>query len=202
MLVNLNILLMSTSRAYLIVFLVLIVLIAVSGAVLLRSRPDPVIIEIQPPLPTSTPEPTATPAPITVYVTGAVAVPAQMHQLPYGSRVSDAVEAAGGLTENANRTLVNMAAIVRDGDQVHVPAIGEKPVSLAIATPSGGPRVYINSADQAELETLPGIGPATAKRIIEHRELVGPFDDLEDLDNVSGIGPATLEKLKDSLAFD
>ncbi|MCY3781203.1 MAG: ComEA family DNA-binding protein [Chloroflexi bacterium] len=192
----------TTSWSYVIVFLVLIILIAISGAVLLRSRPKPVLIEIHPPAPTSTPLPTPTPAPITVYVTGAVTGPDQLYELPHGSRVSDAVAAAGGLLEGANRTLVNLAAVLRDGDQVHVPFADAAAEAIDLPTPPGGERVYINSATQAELETLPGVGPALAQRIIDYRELVGTFDTLDDLDKVSGIGPATLEGLKDLLAFD
>lgn len=193
---------MSTTRSYVIVFLILVILIAVSGAVLLLSRPDPVLITIHPPAPTSTPLPTPTPAPIKVYVTGAVAKPDQVHQLPHGSRVADAIKAAGGLTDDADNALVNMAAILRDGDQVHAPSTGDEGKTANLPTPSGGQRIYVNTATQAELETLPGIGPETALRIIEYRELVGDFDRLSDLDNVSGIGPATLEKLADLVAFD
>ncbi len=192
----------TTPWSYVIAFLVLIILIVLSGAVLLLSKPDPVLITIHPPQPTATPQPTAAPAPITVYVTGAVAKPDQLVQLPHGSRVSDALAAAGGLTTNANRALVNMAAIVRDGDQVHAPFTGDEAIVMDLPTPPGGSLVYVNTAAQAELETLPGIGPATARRIIEYRELVGTFDKLEDLDKVSGIGSATLEALKDLLAFD
>ena len=178
------------------------VIIVISGAVLLLSRPEPVHIIIRPPQPTATPAPTYTPAPILVYVTGAVAKPDQLVQLPYGSRVSDALEAVGGLTESANQTLVNLAAIVRDGDQVHVPFIGTEAENAELPTPSGGRRVYVNTATQAELDTLPGIGAAMAQRIIEYRELVGGFANLEDLDKVSGIGPAMLDRLKDLVAFD
>lgn len=190
------------AKATVLLFLTLAVLILLSGTLLLLSRPEPIHITINPPKPTFTPQPTPTPAPITVYVTGAVAEPAKLHQLPYGSRVSDAVAAAGGMTERANRTLVNVAAIIRDGDQVHVPFAGDEGEGAALATPSGGRRVKVNSAPQAELETLPGIGPTTALRIIQYRELVGSFGSLEDLDQVSGIGSATLEALADLVAFD
>ena len=192
---------LSSNRSAVILFLVLIIIIAVSGAVLLLSRPESVLITINPPQPTATPAPTITPAPILVYVTGAVAKPDQLVRLQYGSRVSDALAAAGGMTERANQTLVNLAAIVRDGDQVHVPFAEIEAESAELPTPSGGRRVYLNTATQAELETLPGIGAAMAQRIIEYRELVGEFRTLEDLDKVSGIGAATLEGLKDLVAF-
>ncbi len=112
------------------------------------------------------------------------------------------MDAAGGMTKNANKTSVNLAATVRDGDQIHVMTNEVSDGNIELPTPSGGWRVHINTATQAELETLPGIGAATARRIIEYRELVGSFDSLADLDNVSGIGPATLENLKDLVAFD
>ncbi len=192
---------LTTSRLYVIAILVLIITIAFSGAALLLSRPDSAVITIHPPVPTSTPLPTPTPAPINVYVTGAVARPDQVHQLPHGSRVADAIEAAGGLIDDADNALVNMAAFLRDGDQVHAPFAGDEGETAKLPTPSGGSRVHLNSATQAELETLPGIGPEIALRIIEYRELVGDFDSLSDLDNVSGIGPATLERLADLVVF-
>ena len=193
----------TTSRLYVIAFLILTIAISLGGAALLiEQRDNRYVITIHPPAPTSTPLPTPTPAPIKVYVTGAVAKPDQVHQLPHGSRVADAIKAAGGLTDDADNALVNMAAILRDGDQVHAPSTGDEGKTANLPTPSGGQRIYVNTATQAELETLPGIGPETALRIIEYRELVGDFDRLSDLDNVSGIGPATLEKLADLVAFD
>lgn len=193
---------MSSARASLIVFLVLVVLISLSGALLLHSRPKPISITIKPPPPTATPIPTPTPLPILVYVTGEVSQRGTQHFLPYGSRVADAVAAAGGFTKLANKELVNLAGILRDGDQVHVPAINMDPIDGALPTPSGGALVRVNSASQQELETLPRVGPAMAQRIIEYREQVGPFSTLADLDLVSGIGPSTLEALENLIAFD
>ena len=185
---------------HILAYLLLAVVLAVSGAILLRHRPEPVIIEIRPPRPTATPAPTATREPVLVYVTGEVTNPETLVSLPFGSRVSDAVAAAGGFAEAADRARVNMAGRLRDGDLVFVPAVAEG--VFALPTPSGGARIYINTATQAELESLPDIGAVTARRIIEYRELVGDFADFDDLDQVSGIGPATLEKLKDLIAFD
>ncbi len=192
----------SNSRAYVLAFMVLIILLAVSGALLLLSRTPPVTITIHPPAPTSTAPPTETPSPITVFVTGAVAEPESLIQLPRGSRVVDVLEAVGGLTEYADKKLVNLAAIVRDGDQIHIRSVGDSVYASSLPTPSGGRRVHLNTASQAQLESLPGIGPATAQRIIEYRELVGEISSLTDLDMVSGIGPATIDKLKDLVAFD
>ncbi len=193
---------MSSARGSFIVFLILIILISLSGALLLFSRPEPISITIKPPPPTATPIPTPTPRPILVYVTGEVSRRGTQHFLPYGSRVSDAVAAAGGFTEGANKELVNLAGLLRDGDQVHVPKVRTDTIDGALPTPSGEALVRINSATQAELETLPRVGTAMALRIIEYREQVGPFSTLADLDQVSGIGPSTLEALKDLIVFD
>lgn len=189
-----------SARTTIAAFLILAAALALSGAALLESRPKPTSISIHPPLPTETPAPTPTHEPIRVYVTGAVANPEQTYNLPWGSRVLDAIAAAGGLTADANPASVNLAATVRDGDQVHVSSTAG--AAFALATPSGGARVRINSASQEELQALPGIGPVTAQRIIEYREQVGEFKSLADLDQVSGIGPETLEDLQDQIAFD
>ena len=183
-------------------FLTLVMVIIAGSALLLHWRPDPITITIHPPRPTDTPAPTPTHEPILVYVTGAVAEPERTYRLPYGSRVSDAIDAAGGFTGAANLALVNMAGIIRDGDQIHVPSSEIGGFDLGPPTPSGGTRIYVNSATQAELETLPGIGPAIAQRIIDYREQVGAFNSLDDLDQVSGIGESTLERLRDLVAFD
>ncbi len=110
--------------------------------------------------------------------------------------------AAGGFTEGANKELVNLAGLLRDGDQVHVPKVRTDTIDGALPTPSGEALVRINSATQAELETLPRVGTAMAQRIIEYREQVGLFSTLADLDQVSGIGPSTLEALKELIVFD
>lgn len=190
-------------RTTIIAFIVVAVMIAVGAVLLYSGRPQPVEITINPPEPTATPEPTHTPAPILVYVTGEVNNPETTITLPYGSRVSDAIEAAGGLTENADLERVNLAAIARDGDQIHVPAIGDDETGeTALPTSSGGEIVYINSATLEELQTLPGIGATTAQAIIDYREENGPFTGLEDLDNVPGIGPSTLENIAELISFE
>jgi competence protein ComEA len=186
-------------RNTIIAFVVVALAIAAGAILLLSTRPPAVQITINPPVPTATPGPSATPAPITVYVTGAVATPEQMIVLPPGSRVQDAIDAVGGVTDAADLERVNMAAILHDGDQVDVPVKGSEAV---IATPSGGVVVHINSATLEELDALPGVGPALAQRIIDFREANGPFKSLDDLDAVDGIGPSLLDQLKDRVAFD
>ena len=193
---------MASSRAALIAFVILIFLIASGGALLLLSRPEPILITIKPPPPTATPAPTATRPPIQVYVTGEVLQRGDQFALPYGSRVSDAVSAAGGFTALADRERVNLAGILRDGDQVHIPSTKSGSAVIALPTASGGALANVNTATLEELVALPNIGPATAQKIIDYREHVGPFAELADLDDVSGIGPATLDGLRDLIAFD
>ncbi len=179
---------------------IIITLAIIGGAVLLLiSRPQPVQITINPPVPTATPEPTLTPGPISVYITGAVQEPQTTLSLPAGSRVQAAIDAAGGLLDGADLDRVNPVQILRDGDQVHVPFIEEE---IILATPGTPGIIGINTATIEELQTLPGIGPALAERIIEFREGTGPFTSFEDLDLVSGIGPAMLENLEGLIEFD
>lgn len=182
--------------------LLLVSVIALSVAALLHSRPEPVHITINPPAPSATPSPPATPLPILVYVTGEVLQPGTQHLLPHGSRVSEALAAAGGFTDLADKERVNLAGILRDGDQVHVPSIAADGQDGALPTPSGGPLVDVNTATLEELVALPNIGPVTAQRIIEYREQASPFFALADLDQVAGIGPSTLEGLQDLVRFD
>lgn len=194
---------MSSERNVILSFVV-VSLALIGGIVLLvMSQPEPIQITVNPPAPTVTPPPTATASPLLIYVTGAVAEPEQTVSLPPESRVSDAIEAAGGTTENADLTRVNLAGVLRDGDQVHVPVIEAVEAEPVItATASGGGIIPINSATIDELQTLPGIGPALAERIIAYREENGPFADVEALDAVSGIGPALLEGLDGLIVFD
>jgi len=180
----------------------------VAGMVLvLQTRPVPVEITIRPPLPTATTAPSGTPGPILIYVTGAVKQPNTTVSIPAGSRVQEAVEAAGGMNETADLERVNLAAVLHDGDQVYVPVIGESAsaeatLDVLLATPPGGEKVYINTASLEELQTLPGVGPTTAQRILDYREANGPFTSLEDLDEVSGIGPALLGNIAALVMFE
>lgn len=179
--------------------------------------------------------PTATP--LRVYVTGAVSSPG-VYDLPRGSIWQDAVAAAGGSSPLADLSHVNLAQLLKDGDQVTIPALAatsapaplsatSAPAPLAAtsapaatpAAPTAGPgspastptpteapagnqKININTASVAELDTLPGIGPAIAQRIIDYRTAHGPFNKIEDLMNVKGIGQATFDKLKDLVTVD
>ena len=138
---------------------------------------------------------------VLVHVAGAVVEPG-VYQLVGDARVRDALVAAGGPIETADWNALNLAAPVTDGTKIYVPTVGEvlPPSLTSSADPSGsvptGP-VDVNAADAAELDSLPGIGPATATAIVTERERNGPFVDVDDLDRVPGIGPAKLEALRD-----
>ena len=142
---------------------------------------------------------------VVVHVAGAVVVPG-VYELEAGSRVDDAVARAGGPADGADAGRLNLAALVVDGARIYVPTLGEDvPVSVAPVPGQGagqdagtaGPPapVDVNRATNVELETLPGVGPATAAAIVTERERNGPFSSFEDLERVPGIGPAKLAAL-------
>lgn len=177
------------------------------GAWLLRPAPDPPEVSL-PYASTTVPAPSTTattlPAPLLVHVAGAVAAPG-VHELAPGARVVDAIEAAGGLGPDADGGRVNLAAPVADGERVYVPAIGETapPVVAGAGRASGtsgedvgiGP-VNLNTADESELDALPGVGPATAAAIVDHRDRIGGFTSVDELLDVRGIGEAKLEQIR------
>lgn len=129
---------------------------------------------------------------IFVYVCGAV-VCEGVYELPYGSRVYEAIERAGGFREDAATANVNQAEIVKDEERIYVPVIGEQ---IEAVTQSDG-RVNINKASKDELMTLPGVGESRAESIIEYREAKGSFQTIEDIMQVSGIKEGLFEKIKD-----
>jgi competence protein ComEA len=139
-----------------------------------------------------------------VHVAGAVVVPG-VHELAPGARVIDAIDAAGGLAPGADSARINLAAPVADGERVYVPVVGEQPPTAVVGAGGGaggagavdgaGP-VNLNTADAAALDTLPGVGPATAAAIVEHRERIGGFTSVDQLLDVRGIGEAKLEQLR------
>jgi competence protein ComEA len=142
---------------------------------------------------------TVAPSAVVVHVAGAVVAPG-VHRLPPGSRVVDAVDASGGLLADADAAAVNLAAPLEDGVQVYVPRVGEdppvSPAGSGTAGTSAGP-IDVNTADATLLETLPGVGPATAAAIIDHRTRHGPFPSVDALLEVRGIGEAKLAALRD-----
>jgi competence protein ComEA len=146
-----------------------------------------------------------TPAPLRVHVTGAVAAPG-VYALPAGSIVLDAITAAGGPLPEADQNVLNLARLVRDGDQVAVPlrAAAGTPVegqavgvnSAPGVTPAAGLPLNLNTATTAELETLPGIGPTLAQTIVDYRAEHGPFATIESILDVPGIGEGKFEAIK------
>ena len=128
---------------------------------------------------------------IYVHVLGAVVEPG-LYELNEGDRAVDAVAAAGGFAEGADQTQLNLARLLVDGEQIVVPLIGETPPAAA----TDG-KVNLNTADQAQLETLPRVGPALAQRILDWREANGRFSTIEDLLSITGIGDKTYDGLKD-----
>ncbi|WP_181273415.1 ComEA family DNA-binding protein [Brevibacterium oceani] len=158
---------------------------------------------------------------VIVHVTGAVKKPSVV-TLKAGARVQDAVEAAGGLSNGADAESINLARVLADGEQIHIPKEGETPPGdgasggadgasggadaasgtsggasdAAGGAPGAGGKIDLNAADAAALETLPGVGPVTAEAIIAHRQSQ-PFASVDDLLLVKGIGPKTFESLRD-----
>lgn len=133
---------------------------------------------------------------IRVHVGGWV-VERSVVRLPAGSLVADAIKAAGGARPGADLDGLNLALPLQDGSQVIVPGPGEPGQSSGSAGVAGDGSVRINTATQAEIETLPGVGPVLAQRIIAHREQHGPFRSVEDLLGVPGIGEAKYAALRD-----
>ena len=147
----------------------------------------------------------AEPAVVVVHVDGAVRFPG-VHELRSGSRVADAIEAAGGLTAAADRRQLNLAQLVGDGQRIWVPVEGEEVVVIAGAGPAADEgvdaagTVALSTASADVLETLPGIGPSLAAAIVEYRAREGSFAAVDDLLAVPGIGPAKLDALRGLVA--
>ena len=150
---------------------------------------------------------------VVVHVTGAVSRPGVV-TLPPGSRVTDAINAVGGASAEADTQQLNLARVLSDGEQIRVPRIGEvlpDPAPQPGGATAPGARtapgksgdggasgtVNINTASASELEKLPGIGPALAQRIVEYRDSHGPFASVDSLTDVPGIGKAKLEGLRE-----
>ena len=136
--------------------------------------------------------PTPTPGRLTVYISGAVATPG-VYTFPEGSRVDDAIKAAGGLLPGAEQNNINLAMLLTDGQQLNIPGIVDTShVNVG--------RVNINTATVAELDSLPGIGPTTAQAIVDYRLQHGNFQVIQDIQNVPGVGSATYNLIKDYIS--
>ena len=159
-------------------------------------------------------EPAPTQAPVVIQIIGEVVKPG-VYTLPDGSRVQDAVEAAGGLLADANSNSVNLAARLEDGKQINIPSQNgsmsaasapSEPTAtsapftvVSTLTPTVIPSaslININTATLEQLDTLPSIGPVTAQSIVTYRQQHGPFQHIEDIMNVPGIGPVTFDKIQ------
>jgi competence protein ComEA len=145
------------------------------------------------------------PLEVTVHAAGAV-VHAGVYRLTAGARVTDLLAAAGGAAPDADVDALNLAARVDDGERVYVPHRGEVPAgALAAGDPSDGgrasngapdPPVDLNTATLTDLDALPGVGPATAQAILDHRRSKGRFRSVDELLEVRGIGPSRLQALR------
>ena len=151
---------------------------------------------------------------VVVHIIGEVNNPGVV-TLPEGSRIIDAINMAGGKTEEADLSKINLAYIVEDGTQIYIPRINENLNQVNLISDGArigviindsnveenkvDAKVNINTANKEKLETLPGIGETTAQKIIDYRESNGKFKTIEDIKNVSGIGEAKYESLKDKI---
>lgn len=162
--------------------------IVLIGTWLWRPPASPVMVVV----PTLAPSPTAQ---ILVHVVGEVRTPG-LYQLPLGARVVDAVNRAGGLTNAADAHALNLAARLADGQRVAIPIQGPAPA------PAAGGRLNLNRASRAELEGLPGIGAATAQRIVDHRERNGPFQTLEQLRELRILTATVADRIRDLVVVE
>jgi competence protein ComEA len=140
--------------------------------------------------------------PLLIQVIGAVNKPGVV-PVPAGSRVQDALTAAGGMRADAETQSLNLARILQDGERIFVPARGEYVLSIATtipsrsSTPSSVALINLNTATQAELEQLPSIGPSKAQSILAYRQSHGAFSTIDELLEISGIGPTLFAQIKD-----
>jgi competence protein ComEA len=189
--------------------LVTLINLAALGALLFWfQRPEPTSIQIltPEPAPSLANEPTPTQAPLRVYVAGAVLRP-DVYRLAPGSIIQDAIMAAGGATSEADLDQINLAQELRDQQRVYLPRVGQAnappPVTGGESLPAEDANptatVDLNTATVEELETLPGIGPGLAQRIVDCRVANGPFSTIEEIKTVDGIGDATFDRIKDRI---
>lgn len=145
---------------------------------------------------------------IYVYVSGSVKAPGLI-ELNSGERVAAAIEKAGGFSEDADTSATNLAKVAEDGEQISIPSrVASADAanaetgggdSLASSTSSQTGKVNINTADVAQLQTISGIGPSKAQKIVDYRQSNGKFKSIDDLTNVSGIGEKTLSSIRDQI---
>jgi competence protein ComEA len=195
------------SRKRLLVAAACLLVLVYAGSKLLARPPSDAALAP----PAAPPPETATaPKEVVIDVVGAVRRPG-LYRLAEGGRIADALARAGGATRKADLSLVNLAAPLADGQQVIVPRRGSAgaggaaaPADGTAATPGApglatGP-VHLNTATLEQLDSLPGVGPVTAQKILDYRTEHGPFTSVDELDAVPGIGPSRMEQLKDLVA--
>lgn len=146
-------------------------------------------------------------AKIKIYITGEVVSPG-VYELEENSRVEDAIHAAGGLTEKAVLTNVNLAYVLEDADKIYIPNSNDDEDTgiisseISSSTPSNkNQKININKANAQDLESVPGIGPSTAEKIVTYRNENGKFSSIDDLKNVTGIGEKKFESIKDYISI-
>lgn len=146
---------------------------------------------------------------IKIYVTGEVNNPG-VFEMNENSRIEDAINLAGGLTSSANIKNVNLAFVLEDGQKLYIPNINDKEIeyiskengeNIIDGIKSSGSKININKASLEELQSLPGVGPSLAQKIITYRTENGKFNSIDDLKNVSGIGDKKFEGLKDNISI-
>lgn len=146
--------------------------------------------------------PPPTPAPLIIQVSGAVHQPGIIH-LPPGSRVQDALNACGGALPEGDLNTLNLARVIMDGEKLVVPVYAQSteipPLTSPAETILPPGLININTAGQSALESLPGIGPVLAQRILSYRQTYGPFSTINDLQYVPGIGESLYSQIKDHI---
>jgi competence protein ComEA len=179
--------------AWQISFGILMGLLAAGLLTLLASPPRGSAIPLAPP---------PSPQPLSVYLSGAVLRPG-VYSLPPGSHLQDGIQAAGGLAAEADTSLLNLAAPLEDGARLHIPTLSplstDSPAGRSLSLPEASPTsslVNLNTAALSELESLPGIGPTLAQRILDYRQANGPFATIEAIQEVPGIGPVKFEQIR------
>lgn len=178
-----------------------VVLLGIAGiSAWVATRDEPVdVAQLVPEVRLDTTVPITAPAQVyLVHVTGAVSKPG-VYSLEAGARVIDAIAAAGGATAEGLVHELNLAGLLADGMQIRVPVEGEVVIAPSVGGGSDAGPVDINSAAEAELERLVGIGPSLAKAIVAYRAEHGPYGSADDLVSVPGIGPAKVESLRDQI---
>lgn len=206
-----------SSRERLLYFAAVLVCLGIFGFVGAQYLKRPAEIVLQP-LDSAAESSEQESGPVVVHVVGAVKKPGLL-ELPSKSRVHDALKLAGGATKNADLEEINLAARLVDGTQVRVPRKGTNEIEAVAEAYKGGSEVYaarqaspiesvsrsrssgagavsLNTASQAQLESLPQIGPATARKILEYRKSTGGFSSIEELLKVHGIGPKKLDAIR------